>query len=118
MKRYDGNAWRYLKDRWQIEFVTSEACGVGLRIRADVGPQGEYLLDRLLGGATLTHPGWRNPQWKTAMIPPGLLEDLYIFGLLHDHDVVLRIDWRRINGMVFGLFGHGEPQRRMMTSRS
>ncbi|GEM_PF-6085523 len=77
--------WNYLEDNWDICFVTGEACGVGLRVRVDVGPRGQQLLDELFGGMTLTHGGWRKPAWKTMMLPRGLLEGLAIWGLLHEY---------------------------------
>jgi hypothetical protein len=84
--------WKYLEDEWEFDYLTAEACGIGLRMRVDVGPKGQGLLDTLFGGMKLAYEGWNNSQWKTMMVPRGLTEDLVLWGLITDYNVVVLVE--------------------------
>ena len=108
---HPGEMWTYLHDRWEMRYLTAEACGVGLRARVDVGPAGQQLLDELFGGMTLTHDGWNERAWKTMMFPHDLLEPLVIWALLHDFDVVIRTAGAFYRAMSDDEFNSEETKR-------
>ena len=88
-------SWDYLRE-WDINYLTGEACGVGIRGRVDVGPKGEELIDEFLGGVTLKYDGWNKSDWKTMMMPDSMAEDLVVFALLREYDIVLRVSGKFI----------------------
>lgn len=83
-------AWEYLKE-WEIEYLTAEACGIGLRARIDVGPKGQELLDEYFGGIELTYRGWNNWEWKTMMMDFNLSMGLTVYGLLKSWWIVVEV---------------------------
>lgn len=112
-----GEMWTYLRDHWEIRYLTAEACGVGLRARVDVGPAGQQLLDELFGGMILTHDGWNEPSYKTMMFPHDLLEPLVVWALLHDFDVVIRTGGAFYRAMSDDEFRSEETQQFMARNR-
>ena len=76
-----------------ITFLTSEACGVGLRGLFDLTPEGQELLEEALGGMQASYPGWNDWEGKSAMLFYDMLRPLATYLLLRDGvDVVLDVN--------------------------
>ncbi len=93
------NFYELLKQHGII-FLTSEACGVGLRGLFDLTPGGQELLKEALGGMEATYNGWNDWEGKSAMLFYEMLRPLAIYLLLHDGaDAVL--DMKVENGILY-----------------
>ena len=78
-----------------ITFLTSEACGAGLRGLFDLNSEGQELLEEALGGMQANYPGWNDWEGKSAMLFHEMIRPLTVHVLLGcGADVVVDI---RIN---------------------
>ena len=82
-----------------ITFLTSEACGVGLRGLFDLTSEGQELLKEALGGMEANYPGWNDWEGKSAMLFYDMLRPLAIYLLLRDGTEVV-IDVNVENNIV------------------
>jgi hypothetical protein len=80
--------------------LSSEACGIGLRVLCDLTPRGRRIVENLLRMQTVDKSNWNSRDGQTAsvMLPHGLLTELAVWCLLHDFPIVA-VSQDRATGM-------------------
>jgi hypothetical protein len=80
---HDTDFNKYLEENG-FDRLTSEADGLGMRIRYDLDEQAQDILGSAFGGMQLVHEGWNDRKKKTAMIFRELIRPLMIFTLFYN----------------------------------
>lgn len=85
-------------EKYGIETLTGEACGIGTRLLCDLSPEGTAIIERMLGitveprNNSWNHQGQEG--WHSMMIPRSLLKDLLIYVLAEQYPYVGMVDHR------------------------
>ena len=92
------DSWHDL-ERFGIEVLTGEACGLSIRLLCDLSPQGASLIEEFLSvKLTGDNNSWNHRGqggWKSILLPRGILEELAVFCLAKDgYRSIVYVDWK------------------------
>lgn len=103
--------WRDL-EKYGIECLTGESCGLGLRLLCDVSPEGIALLEEFLSiKLTDENNSWNHQGhegWKSILLPRGIFEDLAVFCLVKEEGFkhVVVVNWDTKHATAFYIEGY------------
>lgn len=86
------SSWDDLRP-YGIILLTSEACGLGMRLLFDLTADGRKIVEQFLG-ADISSAPWNGPPAKASiMLPPEMYVPLAVFCLLTEFDHALVVEW-------------------------